>query len=223
MVFNSNNSKKIRKSLFIGIIVVGLSTIIACNPKEIKETQLITDYNRHLIGKETSGDYMIYRNGVYIDSNGIEYSLEELKNRTRNGLPENRIITKIMEENFMPSSIFELETKEKNGVFISPEIITVNGSISVLTDTNGRGWELKAGDSVEYVFEKYRSEVIEKQNILIGYVKDGVLYPSQKFDQLKGNYNLTIDESGQYYFYIINASSDTIALKEGTLRLTKNN
>lgn len=223
MVFSSNNSKKIQKGLFIGIIVVGLSTIIACSPKEIKETELITDYNRHLIGKETSGDYMIYRNGVYIDSNGIEYSPEELKNRTRNGLPENRIITKIMEENFMPPSIFELETKEKNGVYISPEIITVNGSLNVLTDTNGSGWELKAGDSVEYEFEKYKSEVVENQNILIGYVKDGVLYPSQKFDQLKGNYNLTIEESGQYYFYIINASSDTIALKEGTLRLTKNN
>lgn len=223
MVFNSNNSKKIRKSLFIGIIVVGLSSITACSPKEIKQAELITDYNRHLIGKEGSGDYMIYRNGVYIDSNGIEYSLEELKNRTRNSLPENRIITKIMEENFMPSSIFELETKEKNGVYISPEIITVNGSISVLTDTNGRGWELKAGDSVEYVFEKYKSEVVENQNILIGYVKDGVLNPSQQFDQLKGNYNLTIEEPGQYYFYIINASSDTIALREGTLRLTKNN
>lgn len=222
MVFNGNNSKKIRKSLFIGLIVVGLSTITACIPKEIKQTELITDYNRHLIGKEASGDYMIYRNGVYIDSNGVEYSPEELKNRTRNSLPENRIITKIMEENFMPSSIFELETKEKNGVYISPEIITVNGSISVLTDSNGRGWELKAGDSVEYVFEKYKSEVVENQNILIGYVKDGVLNPSQKFDQLKGNYNLTIEESGQYYFYIINASSDTIAMKEGALRLTKN-
>ncbi|WP_339264771.1 hypothetical protein NYE54_17140 [Paenibacillus sp. FSL K6-1330] len=222
MVFNSNNSKKIRKSLFIGIIVVGLTTITACIPKEIKQTELITDYNRHLIGKEGSGGYMIYRNGVYIDSNGVEYSPEELKNRTRNGLPENRIITKIMEGNFMPSSIFELETKEKNGVYISPEIITVNGSISVLTDTNGRGWELKAGDYVEYIFEKYKSEVVENQNMLIGYVKDGVLNPSQDFDQLKGNYNLTIKESRQYYFYIINASSDTIALKEGTLRLTKN-
>lgn len=222
-MFNSNNSKKIRKSLFIGIIVVGLSTITACIPKEIKQTELITDYNRHLIGKEGSGDYMIYRNGVYIDSNGVEYSPEELKNRTRNSLPENRIITKIMEENFIPPSIFELETKEKNGVHISPEIITVNGSVNVLTDTNGRGWELNAGDSVEYVFEKYKSEVVENQNILIGYVKDGVLNPWQNFDQLKGNYNLTIEESGQYYFYIINASSDTIALKEGALRLTKNN
>ncbi|WP_054402369.1 hypothetical protein [Paenibacillus solani] len=135
----------------------------------------------------------------------------------------NRIITKIMEDNFIPSSIIELETKEKNGVYISPEIITVNGSLSVLTDTNGRGWELKAGNSVEYVFEKYKSEVVEYQNILIGYVKDGVLNPSQKFDQLKGNYNLTIEESGRYYFYIINASSDTIALKEGELRLTKHN
>ncbi|AYB44382.1 hypothetical protein [Paenibacillus lautus] len=223
MIFNSNNSKKIRKSFFISIIVVGLSTITACIPKEIKQTELITDYNRHLIGKETSGDYMIYRNGVYIDSNGVEYSPEELKNRTRNGLPENRIITKIMEENYMPPSIFELETKEKNGVYISPEIITVNGSLNVLTDTNGSGWELKAGDSVEYVFEKYKSEVVENQIILIGYVKDGVLYPSHKFDQLKGNYNLTVEETGQYYFYIINASSDTIALKEGALRLTKNN
>ena len=163
---------------------------------------------------------MIYRNGVYIDSNGVEYSPEELKNRTRNGLPENRIVTKIMEENYMPSSIFELETREKRSIYF-PEIITVNGSLNVLTDTNGSGWELKAGDSVEYVFEKYKSEVVENQNILIGYVKDGVLYPSQKFDQLKGNYNLTIKESGKYYFYIINASSDTIALKEGALRLTK--
>lgn len=123
----------------------------------------------------------------------------------------------------MPSSIFELETKEKNGVYISPEIITVNASVIVLTDTNGRGWELKTGDSVEYEFEKYKSEVVENQIILIGYVKDGVLNPWQKFDQLKGNYNLTIEEPGQYYFYIINASSDPIALREGALRLTKNN
>ncbi|MGG3281100.1 hypothetical protein [Paenibacillus solani] len=221
MVSNSSGFKKLRKSLFIGTMAFGLSTIIACTPKEVKQTELITDTNRHLIGKESSGDYMIYRNGVYIDSNGVEYSPEELKNRTRNSLPENRIITETMEENFIPPSIFEIETKEKNGVFISPEIITVNGSVNVLTDTNGRGWELKAGDSVEYEFEKYKSEVVEYQNIFIGYVKDGVLNPWQKFDQLMGNYNLTIEESGQYYFYIINASSDTIALKEGALRLTK--
>ncbi|MEF2967165.1 hypothetical protein V3851_15110 [Paenibacillus sp. M1] len=222
MGFKDNNSKRIQKKLFIGIIVVGLSTITACIPKEIKQTELITDYNRHLIGKEARGDYIIYRNGAFIDSNGVELSPEELMKRTRNTLPENRIITKIMEENFIPTSIIEIKTNEKKGVFISPEIITVNGSISVLTDIRGRGWELKSGDSVEYAFEKYKSEVVENQNILIGYIKDGVLNPWQKFDQIKGNYNLTIEESGQYYFYIINASSDTIALKEGALKLIQN-
>lgn len=37
-------------------------------------------------------------------------------------LPKYRFITTIMDEKFIPSSIIEFETREKNEVYITPEI-----------------------------------------------------------------------------------------------------
>jgi hypothetical protein len=106
-------------------------------------------------------------------------------------------------------------------VTISPEIFTINGSVNILTKTNGEGWDIKEGDKIEYDFEKYQSEVVENQNLLIGYIKDGVLIKGEEFRQLKGEYKLSINEPGKYYVYLISASSDPIALKNGTLKISK--
>ncbi|MEC0240186.1 hypothetical protein P4H66_10035 [Paenibacillus dokdonensis] len=97
---------------------------------------MITDENRDQIGKETFSDYYIVnREGEIIDSLENEVTQEEKSM----GVPENRIIKQINLENFMPSSIVEFEGKEENGVTISPELLTINGSVNILTKTNGEG------------------------------------------------------------------------------------
>jgi hypothetical protein len=204
---NKNKKRTLFGVIIVGVIVItGISILLPDNQGMLKQPVLITDDNRHLIGKET-----------------IEFSQDKLLKQTQTSIPTNRMIKQINEENFIPSSIVEFKTKEENGVFISPEIITINGSISVLTNPNGGGWYLKAGDKIGYAFQKYESEVIANQKLLIGFIKDGVLNKGQEFNQLKGDYTLTIEESGEYHVFLLNASSDTIALKDGYLNIPKDN
>jgi hypothetical protein len=184
---------------------------------KLKQPELITDENRQLVGKETYADYsIIYRNGKYVDSNG-----NEISQVVDTDIPDSRIVKKILHDTYVPSSIVEFETLEKNGSFISPEIITINGSLSILTKKNGEGWNLKVGDKVSFSFEKYISEVVSNQNLVIGYIKDGVLVYGKGFSQSAGTYELTISEAGEYYIYLINASSDSISMKEGNLKISE--
>lgn len=213
--YNTNNNKK---KVIIGVIIVGaiiitgFTTLMPDKKNMLTHSELITDENRILIGKETIVEY----------SNATDFSQDEILKETQTNIPINQIIKQMYDEKFIPSSIDEFKTTEKNGVFITPEIITINGSVSVLTNANGGGWDLKVGDKIEYVFEKYKS-IIENQNLIIGYIKDGVQIQGEKFDQLKGAYHLAIEESGQYHVYLLNASSDPLSLKNGTLTISKYN
>lgn len=210
--------------LFGAIVLTTSTTLIAYKQKqnELNKSVLITDENRDQIGKETFSDYYIVnRDGKFINSLGNEISQEEILKKKSVSVPENRIIKQINLENFMPSSIVEFEGREENGVTISPEILTINGSVNILTKTNGEGWDLKKGDKIEYDFAKYQSEVVENQNLLIGYIKEGVLNKGEEFRQLKGEYRLAISDPGKYYVYLICASSDPIFLKNGTIKISR--
>ncbi|MNW47275.1 hypothetical protein D3C74_246010 [compost metagenome] len=200
------------------ISLIVLSSVLASNHLPLTKSELLTDDNRHLIGKETiSNYYVIYQNGKYIDSNGKEISKDELLSKSQDQIPENRIIQHINLKNFAPSSIVEFKTDSQDGMFISPEIITINNSVSTLTKSDGKGWELEKGNKIRFDLTKYPSEVIENQKLMIGYVKDGVLNEGQVFEQLDGEYAVEVADPGVYYLYLINVSSDPISLKNGTL------
>ncbi|MNW44727.1 hypothetical protein D3C74_219660 [compost metagenome] len=206
------------------ISLITLTSVLAANQRMLRSSELLTDDNKQLIGKETISEYhIVYRDGKYIDSYGNEISEGDLLKSTQNSIPKNRIIQQINLNNFIPSSIVEFETKLIDRMFISPEIITINGSVSILTKSDGEGWDLELGDQIRFVFDKYPSEVIDNQKLLIGYIKDGILNQGQVSDQLKGEYLLNIDDSGEYYVFLLNVSSDPISLKKGTLMISKSN
>ena len=39
----------------------------------------------------------------------------------------------------------------------------------------------------------------------------------ENFKDLSGNYKITADESGEYYIYTVDASSEYLAFKEGSI------
>lgn len=45
-----------------------------------------------------------------------------------------------------------------------------------------------------FTFEKYKSQVVENQTAIIGYIKNGEMIKGEEFKNLYGEYNLTIDE-----------------------------
>lgn len=135
-------------------------------------------------------------------------------------IPENRIIKEIQINDFSPSSIIEIITdKDDTSSYSTPEIILVNNSVCVLTKEDGSGWDLEKGDILEYHFDKYPSSVVDRQTLLIGYVKNNVMYEGEIYRQLSGSYTLDVQEKGEYFLYLLSASSDYLTLKQGEIYL----
>lgn len=97
-----------------------------------------------------------------------------------------------------------------------------NGSAVIFTQEKLNGWTCKVGDKLIYEFEKYESNVSSLQTIIIGYVLNGILYPGEEFKELSGTYQFEIVEEGGYHIYIISATSDYLALKQGTINIVSN-
>ena len=67
--------------------------------------------------------------------------------------------------------------------------------------------------------DKYKSDITVSQDLIIGYVKDGIMYEGEVFDELSGKYSFSPDEKGEYFFYLLSGSSDYLSLKSGNLEV----
>lgn len=171
--------------------------------KSINHAEYLTDKNKNLIGTE-------------IQESGISSQNDSKENL--NSIPYKNIISSTDEKVLPPSSIDEFILKEENNKYITPEIITVNGSMSLFIKKDGSGIKLNKGQSLTINFNKYKSK---SQNILIGYILNGKMMNGKDFADLSGSYTITATESGEYYLYIINASSDYVAFKEGNIVISE--
>lgn len=218
------NKKTFRyKRILKTVCLILLITIIPVPVKAainfiFTQTTLLNDSNRNLIGTEIiDKNYIVYSNGTYKNAKGDVVDFDELS-KYQEKLPDNRIINEVRLENFLPSSIVEIVTSNiSKDSYNLPEIMLVNSSVCVLTKEDGTGWNLKKGDTLEYNFEKYKSNISAKQTLIVGYVKDGVMYSGQSFIDLKDSYVLKAEDDGEYYVYLLSASSDYLTLKDGQL------
>ncbi len=184
----------------------------------LTQSAVVDDSNRSLIGTEIiDNNYIIYKNGTYTNAKGEVLDLDKLR-KAQEGIPENRIIKEIQIDHYSPSSIIEVVIdKAGKDTYSTPEIILVNNSACILTKEDGSGWSLEKGDTLEFNFEKYKSSVVARQNLVIGYVEDGVMYQGESFQELSDTYLLRAQEKGDYFVYLLSASSDYLTLKQGEL------
>lgn len=171
----------------------------------LTEPQVISDENRHLIGKEVN------------DKNKPEIINEEPTDEEGNkpsSIPENTIVTKVSHGIIVPDSIviFPCENGE------TPEVIIPNGGCAIFVpQKNTDGWNCKAGDTLMISFEKYKSDVVDAQKIEIGYVKNGVMFEGDFYDEISGKYKVNVKETGEYALYVMGMASDPITLKTGSV------
>ena len=175
-------------------IIVTVVSVFLCMPvyaaiSHLLTSALIDDSNRHLIGTETNDrSYIILKDGVYTNEKGKVVDIEELA-KSSSEFPESRIVKSSLMPNFIPSSIVEIPTDKSDEMYIIPEIILINNSLCVLTQDNGKGWELTDKDNIVISFDKYKSDITVSQDLIIGYVKDGIMYEGEVFDELSGKYS----------------------------------
>ena len=142
---------------------------------------------------------------------------KDIGNERESVITESHIIKSVADDSIvLPSSVSEFKVEKG----VTPEIIMTNGSMAVFYLEDYAGWNCKTGDTLTFSFEKYESEVVSDQALVIGYIKDGVLYEGEGFESLSGSYELEIREEGEYNLYIISATSDYLTLKQGTIKLS---
>lgn len=98
-------------------------------------------------------------------------------------------------------------------IFLKP-ILTMLGATDTIMP-----WELTDKDNIVISFDKYKSDITVSQDLIIGYVKDGIMYEGEVFDELSGKYSFSPDEKGEYFFYLLSGSSDYLSLKSGNLEV----
>ena len=169
--------------------------------------ELITEDNRDLIGKEVID--AIKPEISLGENNGLSAIYEDI-------IEKSIVIDSVASECVvLPDSVSEFEVKN-NAI---PEIIMTNGSMAIFYQNSFRGWNCKAGDILSFSFEKYESEVISTQTLVVGYIRDGIMYDGTAFRKIDGKYELEIVESGEYNIYVISATSDYLALKQGAIEV----
>lgn len=178
--------------------------------------------NEKFIGTEVNDDYhIIYNNGKYVDSNGVVLSEEDLM-ETKDALANNRIVNKLQESVVCPGSFVEImRINHKGKTSAYPKIILVNDSVCILTKEDGTGWKMSEGDNLCYDFSKIPSEVIDEQNLIVGYIKDGMLCEGESFREKAGQFSLKIKDPGIYYIYLRSGSSDYLTLEESLLSIER--
>ena len=186
-------------------IIVTVVSVFLCMPVYAAISHLLTSA-------------LILKDGVYTNEKGKVVDIEELA-KSSSEFPESRIVKSSLMPNFIPSSIVEIPTDKSDEMYIIPEIILINNSLCVLTQDNGKGWELTDKDNIVISFDKYKSDITVSQDLIIGYVKDGIMYEGEVFDELSGKYSFSPDEKGEYFFYLLSGSSDYLSLKSGNLEV----
>ena len=168
---------------------------------------LITEDNRDLIGKEVID--AIKPEISLGENNGLSAIYEDIIERSI-------VIDSVAAESIvLPDSVSEFEVKNNT----IPEIIMTNGSMAVFYQNAYGGWNCKTGDTLSFSFEKYESDVIPNQTLVVGFIRDGVMYDGAAFRFIDGKYELEIVESGEYNIYVISATSDYLAIKQGTIEV----
>lgn len=167
--------------------------------RPLTSSQLVTKNNRELIGKSVT------INGDHVNTNTKVEHKSEIINE--------------YDSNMYYDNVTEIAVKSNSeNEYTTPEIILINGAPCIFTKDDGSGWSLSKGDVISFEFEKYPSEIIDEQVLVIGYIHDGKLYSGESFGELNGEYKLEVKGDGEYYIYLTSASSDYLTLKEGSLK-----
>lgn len=171
--------------------------------------ELITPENKDLIGKEVIDNIKPGTSlGEGFAVSGIHENIIEVSN----------VIDSVASDSIvLPDSVSEFQVVNNT----VPEIIMTNGSMALFYQNDYEGWNCKEGDTLVFSFEKYVSEVTRNQTIVVGYICDGVLYDGVAYKDIEDRFELAITESGEYNIYVISATSDYLALKQGVIEISK--
>ena len=216
---------KWRARLIVCFLIIAMAAIpvYALVNYRLNKSAAVDEENCYLIGSQIEEDYYIIidENGNCTDSYGNKGSFEELM--SLNDLSDtSRVVTDIENPDNKPSSFVEIKSKKHSGNnYAYPQLILVNNSVCILTDNDGKGWDLKEGDSITVEVSKDSAGRSLKQNLLVGYIQDGTLKDGELIKENTGTYTIKANAAGTYYIYLLSASSDYLTVNKLSIKTDK--
>lgn len=173
----------------------------------------VTEEVQELIGKEVIDDGVLeVEEDIVNENNLIDDGQKQEK-----VFAESKIVESAEKSGVIPTSIQDVQVKGGT----TPEIIMTNGAMAVFYQKDYSGWKCETGEELVFEYEKYASDVTDEQNIIVGYILDGVMYEGEAYKDLSGNCRMNIEKEGEYYIYVVSATSDYVTLKAGTIHVEK--
>lgn len=191
-------------SAFVAMVLCGMagSDMIDGKNTMLVRANLIDNENAMLIGKEVQDDTPFIAIEGAQEKPGAAYDTEV-----------NEVVESFADELLQPINIANFETVDN----ATPEVIIPNGSAATFGQSDVMGWMCNIGDELVYRFEKYPSEVVDRQTLVVGFILNGEMHPGEKFLDLDGEYRHKVEENGEYFIYVVNAASDPLSLKNGDI------
>lgn len=176
------------------------------SPKpSLEQSQVISADNKKYIGKSIF---------LEIDESNISKSPDDINEPVAEEAYEKK---SILENN----KLVKVEINGKTDKFQVPGLILTPNSPLALTLENDTGFNLNKGDTITFQFEKYPSEKIEEQSLLVGLIKDDDIIYSDIFKNISDNFEYQIESPGVYYLFVESFSSDYLSLYDSEIQIEK--
>ena len=176
------------------------------SPKpSLEQSQVLTADNKKYIGKSIF---------LEIDESNISKSPDD----TNEPIAEESYEEKNILEN---NKLVKVEINGDKDKFQVPGIILTPNSPLLFSLENDMGFDLNKGDKITFQFEKYPSEIIEEQSLLVGLIKDDKTIHSDIFKNISDNFEYEIETSGVYYLFVESFSSDYLSLYDSEIQIER--
>ena len=175
--------------------------------------ELITDENRHLIGKNEGISVSVFdKLGNLISGNGA------LETKKEDIIGKSSVLKDIKEGAVIPGSVYEFASSGNKEYFITPEVIASNGEMIIFTTPDLKGYRLEQGEKLIFEVELYSTG--KKQAVLYQIIIDGVLQ-SESIQLLGDEQKLEIvaEKTGEYCISLLNINSTYLALQQGEIKV----
>lgn len=168
-------------------------------------SQVISEDNKKYIGKSIF---------LEIDESNISKSPDDANEPVAEESYEEK---NILESN----ELVKVEINGKADKFQVPGLILTPNSPLVFILENDDGFNLNKGDTITFQFEKYPSEIIEEQSLLVGLIKDDKTIHSDIYKNISDNFEYEIENPGVYYLFVESFSSDYLSLYDSEIQIER--
>lgn len=168
-------------------------------------SQVISADNKKYIGKRIFLE--IDESNISKSPDGINEQATEEAYEEKNILENNKLV--------------KVEISGDKDKFQVPGLILTPNSPLIFTLENDTGFDLNKGDTITFQFEKYPSEIIEEQSLLVGLIKDDDIIYSNIFKNISDNFEYQIENPGVYYLFVESFSSDYLSLYDSEIQIER--